>query len=148
MATAARRSSATLPVKAHFADLWSRSLQQCIGTEVTDTDDWFYALAGVAEFMEEKSHYRASYGLWLVIFHDEVHWNLYAGPSNGAKSSNEGISSWSWLAASENDGILLSSEHPHAMDDAVVCEAKSTQSPPVTPFQRLSALDVQSAQSK
>ncbi|KAF1349442.1 HET-domain-containing protein, partial [Lizonia empirigonia] len=67
------------------------------GTELTNIDDRLSALAGIAQFAHEELHYKASYGLWLDSFIEELSWFTW-NPDTRFEEISGQTPSWSWVS--------------------------------------------------
>lgn len=81
-------------------ELWGSVIYEYSGTRLTHCTDKLVALAGIASMVENKFNLKASFGLWLDFFLDELLW--FVEPRLEGEAVCLGIApSWSWANLDE-----------------------------------------------
>ncbi|XPT02988.1 hypothetical protein M3J09_012091 [Ascochyta lentis] len=119
----------------YLQTMWSDIVSRYSLTELTNFDDRLSALAGIAQLIEDKLHYEASYGLWLEFFVDQLRWHTFL-PEGRIKEINEFTPSWSW--ASVQGGVGFDVRWSYQYQE--VRTAEITRYPAATPFLQISVL--------
>ncbi|CAI9630879.1 unnamed protein product [Alternaria burnsii] len=80
-----------------FRMVWRTIREKYSLKELRYQSDKLLALAGVASVIQRKFNARASFGLWLEDFHEELLWANFAFGVSGIPGTRLGIApSWSW----------------------------------------------------
>ncbi|KAF9692031.1 hypothetical protein EKO04_010145 [Ascochyta lentis] len=119
----------------YLQTMWSDIVSRYSLTELTNFDDRLSALAGIAQLIEDKLHYEASYGLWLEFFVHQLLWYTYY-PQGRIKEINEFTPSWSWASVQGRVGFNERWSYQYQE----VRTAEITRYPAATPFLQISVL--------
>jgi hypothetical protein len=130
--------------------LWRKIVRGYTATQLTHRSGKLVALAGVASMIEDKFNMRASFGLWLEMFLDELLWmrSWYLGK----RVRLDIAPSWSWVNMDDCGGIITVADTLHGGEKSCTdrlldsLSATIVSLPPVTGF--TSCLGVSSAVSK
>ncbi|KAF3005150.1 hypothetical protein E8E13_010480 [Curvularia kusanoi] len=114
-----------------FQITWGLCLERYTTTELTESNDRLSALAGIAQLVQNKLRYTASYGLWLDFFIEQLQWSTIPGVND----TNKPIPSWSWLSTEKSVFTVRDITEE-------LRTARISRYPPVTGFQPLSDLYV------
>jgi hypothetical protein len=87
-------------------ELWRKIVRGYTATQLTHRSDKLLALAGVASMIEDKFNMRASFGLWLEMFLDELLWFRY-GKMGQRRVRLDIAPSWSWVNMDDCDTITV-----------------------------------------
>lgn len=122
-----------------FPSIWRDILNRYSKTILSNDNDRLSALAGIAEFPLQKLGYRASFGLWLPLFLDELVWAATKPSANEVEGYNtvSSFPSWSWVGIK---GPVHNMSKEFFVATQILHFTAAIQLPSATPFGQISIL--------
>ncbi|KAI0198345.1 heterokaryon incompatibility protein-domain-containing protein [Astrocystis sublimbata] len=130
-----------MSTKLQFEILWTRVLLDYSKTNLSYDEDKLSALAGIAASPQQHLGLEASFGMWHIIFIDELLWQ--PGTKAGRRIALEKVPSWSWIKMEGSVSVIQDPKYHHLMPHRVIEEAAIPELPAATPFGPISEICAQ-----